>query len=47
MDLTKILSIGGMALTVVGSLISGVASNRKMKETIAKEVSDHISKLSK
>ncbi len=46
-DLTKILGIAGALLGLAGTLISGMASDKKMKDGIAEEVSRQLSDTNK
>ena len=41
------LTIGGLALTIAGTIVSAIATNQSQKMTIAKEVSTQIANLNK
>jgi hypothetical protein len=43
-NVVKVLSIVGTVASIAGSLISGWAADRKMKETIAEMVKEELSK---
>lgn len=46
-DLTNILGIAGAALGLIGTLVSGMASDKKMKQEVAEEVTKQLSDLNK
>lgn len=41
------LTLGGLALTLAGTIVSAIATNQTQKMTIAKEVSEQIAILNK
>lgn len=43
----KALKYGGMAVTLVGTIIGGIAESKKMEELIEKEVSKYVETLGK
>lgn len=45
LNVTKIISIVGLALSVVGTIASGVASDRKMTAAIEKAVDEKLKKI--
>lgn len=46
-DITKVLGIAGALLGLAGTLISGMASDKKMKTDIAEEVSRQLANQNK
>lgn len=44
-NITKILSVAGLALSVIGTIASSVASDRKMNEVVEKVVADKLSNI--
>ena len=47
MDLIKIMKIVGLAMTIIGSVVTSIASSKQMDETIASKVAETIVNASK
>ena len=45
LDVTRIISIVGLALSVAGTIASGMASDRKMKDVVDKVVDEKLKKI--
>lgn len=45
LNTTRIISIVGLALSVVGTIASGVASDRKMKDVVDKVVDEKLKQI--
>ena len=46
-DLIKIMKIVGLAMTIIGSVVTSIASSKQMDETIASKVAETIVNASK